>query len=99
MKTRVALVAAKSSVEGVWCSSKGNESGVRIIHLVQGEHVRVDIAVGELQDSALFCQPGVYPLPWKRFERYRVAKQVDDGVDPSPTTVEMVLNGSAESVP
>lgn len=95
-KTRVAMVACKSSYEGLWTRAKGNEIGIRIIHLVEGEHVRLDVMLSDTQYQLVFDQPGVFPLPWNGFSKYRVCKQVNPGVDPAPTTVEIELNGSAK---
>lgn len=98
MKTRVAIVAMRSASEGPWTLARGNESGVRIVHMVRGERVRVDMVIGDLSDSVHFDSPGTFPLPWKRFDRYRVSKLLEDGIDPAPTTVEIILNGSASNV-
>lgn len=98
MKTRVALVACRRTSESAWTLSRGNETGIKILFMGKGEHVRVDIEVGELTDSAIFDSPGVFPLPWKRLDRYRVTKHADDGVEPSPTQVEIVLD-APQSVP
>lgn len=99
MATRVALVACMNAAEGPWTLAKGNETGVKIVHLVDGERVGVEMKIGDLSDTHFFGLPGTFPLPWKRMERYRVIKQVDDGVRPSPTTVEIVLNGTSQGVP
>ena len=98
MATRVALVACSESTEGPWTLAKGNESGIKIIHLVEGEHVELHMEIGEVKDHSVFLSPGVFPLPWRRMDRYRVCKHVKDGVSPSPTTVEIVLNGLSASV-
>jgi hypothetical protein len=92
MKTRLALVACRRTSESAWTLSKGNETGIRILFMGKGEYVKVEIEVGELKDSVIFDTAGVFPLPWKRFDRYRVTKHADDGVEPSPTQVEIVLD-------
>ncbi len=92
MGTRVALLACVGTAEGPWTIAKGNEAALKVVHLMEGEHVRVEIMVGDLQDQITYDSPGVFPLPWKRIDRYRVCKVVDDGVSGSPTTVEVVLD-------
>lgn len=98
MKTRLALVACVIECEGSWSLARGNESGIRITHLMKGEQIRFDVEVGDLRDSVIFDQPGLFTLPWKRFERYRVAKHIPPSIQPSPTTVEVVLNGASQSI-
>ena len=98
MAMRVALVACTDATEGPWTFARGNETAIKIVHLVSGERVVVDMKVGDLSENTTFDQPGTFPLPWKRMEKYRVIKQVDDGVRPSPTTVEIVLNGTSQGV-
>lgn len=98
MKTRLALAACSVECDGSWSVARGNETGVRITHLMQGEQIRFDVEVGDLRDSIIFDQPGLFSLPWKHFDKYKVAKHIPPSVQPSPTTVEVVLNGSAESV-
>jgi hypothetical protein len=98
MKCRVALAACAVSTEGSWSLSKGNETGLRISNLGKGEQVRVDIEVGDLKDHITFDASGLFTLPWKRIERYRVSK-IANGASPHATTVEVVLNGSSKSIP
>lgn len=98
MATRMALVACTNATEGPWTLSKGNESAIKIVHLVDGERVVLDMRIGDLSDTHQYDLPGTFPLPWKRMDRYRVIKEVDDGVRPSPTTVEIVLNGTSQNV-
>lgn len=88
---RLALVAMKNATEGPWSRAKGNEVAVQILHLVEGEQVRLDMEIGELSESTVFNQPGLFPLPLRRCERYRVSKTQSQG---SPTTVEIVLDGT-----
>jgi hypothetical protein len=98
MKTRLALVACYSECDGSWAIARGNEKALRITHLMQGEQIRFDIEVGDLRDSIIFNQPGLFTLPWKRFERYKVAKCISPLTQPSPTTVEVVLHESTQSI-
>jgi hypothetical protein len=92
MKTRLALFACYSNTEGPWTRAKGNELGIQILHMVEGEYIMVEMEIGDLKDTVVFNSPGVFPLPWKRLDKYRVIKKVTDGVAPAPTTVEIVLN-------
>lgn len=92
MATRIALVACTNKTDGAWSSAKGNERAIKIIHLVDGEHVVLEAEIGDLRHQEEFSVPGVFPLPFRRMERYRVGKWVDDGVKPSPTTVEIILD-------
>lgn len=97
MATRMALVACSAATEGPWTLAKGNEHAVKITHLVSGERVVLDMRIGDLSETQAYDSPGTFPLPLKRMERYRVIKQIDDGIRPSPTTVEIVLNGFPQS--
>lgn len=92
------MVACKVSHEGLWTRAKGNEVGIKIVHLVEGERVRLDVMMTGVLHEALFDQPGTFPLPWPTFDSYRVCKLIRDGVTPTPTTVEIELNGTAKDV-
>lgn len=98
MATRVALVACSESTEGPWTLAKGNESGIKIVHLLEGERVSLEVKVDGIYGVATFDQPGSFPLPWSRFDKYRIVKEVDSGVRGSPTTVEVILNGKTQVV-
>lgn len=93
MGTRLALVACKASNEGPWTSACGNETALKVTDLGKGEHVILSMEIGELKESVTYYANGVYPLPWKRVERYKVSKHVPDGVRAFPTTVEIILDG------
>lgn len=92
MATRVALLACVGPADGPWTLAKNNERAVKVVHMMEGEHVRFEMEIGELKDSLVFDSPGVFPLPWPRMGRYRVCKVLGDGVRGSPTTVEVVLD-------
>lgn len=91
-RTRVALVACMSATEGPWTLAKGNESGIEIIHLLEGERIRLDIEVEKSLTSLFFAEPGSYPVGFMDAERYRVSKELGDEVDrPAPTIVRILL--------
>lgn len=95
-KTRLALVACKTASEGQWTLAKGNESGVKVAHLGEGERVRLDIETESDRTSIYFDVTGSFVLlDVPRFVRYRVSKEVKSGAAASPTTVEIELNGAA----
>lgn len=92
MASRMALVGCKSTTDGPWTQAKGNEIGLRVVHLLEGEQVRLEMEVGEIHDSATFLHPGLFAWPFgPRADRYRVCKEVAAGVEGSPTTVEVML--------
>lgn len=92
MATRMALVACIDATEGPWTLAKGNETGIKIVCLGEGERVGLRMEVEDVSDIAIFDSAGSYPFPWQGIKRYRVVKEVDDGVKGSPTTVEIILN-------
>jgi hypothetical protein len=97
MATRVALVACSETTEGPWTLAKGNESGIKIVHLCEGERVRLEVDVAGTSSTKTFDQSGSYPLQIDIFNKYRVIKEVDPEVRGSPTTVEIILNGKAHN--
>jgi hypothetical protein len=94
----VALVACINSTDGVWSVAKGNESGIKISGLGRGEYVTLHMELNGTKESVNLYECGIFPLPWPRMERYRVSKLVNPGVIPAPTTVEITLNGNAQSI-
>lgn len=91
MRTRLALIECKTSLEGEWSRVKGNELGLRISTLVKGEFIRLDIVDAP---SIFFRESGAHPVgAFANAKRYRVSKEVDHGVTPTPTTVEVLLHG------
>jgi|ERR1043166_2308727 hypothetical protein len=94
--TRVVLAACRQSAEGPWVRANGHESQLKITGLAKGEHVILCTKSGELEESFVFYQGGVFPLPFQLMESYRVDKHVGVGVVPSSTTVEVILNGGRD---
>lgn len=92
MATRLALVACKDAIEGPWTLARGNERAIKIGHLLNGERILLVAQIGDLNHQEEYTVPGTFPLPLKRMERYRVIKQVDEGLSGSPTTVEVILD-------
>lgn len=87
MITRLALVACYGPHEGPWLRARGNETGIRVTCLGEGESVIAQWQNGtsEVHDSTL-TNEGISPLP-KVFSRIRFCKQ--GGL--KPTTVELVV--------
>lgn len=98
MGTRLAMVAVEGPMEGSWTLAKGNEQGIKIVHLMKGERVCLEVKIDKISGFAIFDQPGSFPIPWTRFDKYRVNKEVDSEVIGSPTTVEIILNGKTQSI-
>lgn len=93
---RLAMVACLDAVEGPWTFAKGNESGIEIVHLLEGERIRMDLDYEGALAHLEFETPGAFPLVVAAgFRRYRVCKLSDEGVPKSPTTVKVKLNGAA----
>lgn len=90
-RTRLALLACLDTREGVWSRARGNESAVKIIGLGEGEYVEIEIRSGPVHDSMIYRSPGVFSLPWKDFDQYRISKFAGNGVR-SSTTVEVILS-------
>lgn len=92
-KARLALVHCKVATEGPWSRCRGNEVGLRITNLSKGERIRL-VVDAERPTSLAFNQAGAFPTDViSKGRRYKVCKEADDGVVPSPTIVEVVLNG------
>lgn len=84
------MLGCKTSASGPWARPNGKELGLRIIHLLKGERVLVETE----QSVFHFNEPGSFPLgQLATASRYRVCKEVDEGVEGSPTIVEVILNG------
>lgn len=90
MAFRLALVACSAALEGPWTLAKGNEVGLEVIHLMEGERVRLDM---ESDTEPLvqyhYDQPGSFPVFFAG-RRYRVSKEVT-GDNNSPTIVKILL--------
>jgi hypothetical protein len=91
---RLAMVACMDAIEGPWTFAKGNEVGVQIIHLMEGERIRLELDYGKISDHVEFDSPGAFPLKFGAVKRYRVCKIADEGVVNSPTTVKVKLHGA-----
>lgn len=90
MKTRLALVASYDSIEGPWLRARGNETGVRVLGLGQGERIFMDIeANGSTKESVLLASEGTFSLP-KAWNKVRFRKE---GVGLKPTQVELLVDG------
>ena len=81
MKTRLALVAAKGHCEGPWMRSRGNEIGIRVRSLGEGESIVVDLEYrGIPMQPMLLYHDDTFDLP-KGWDRLRILKRCleDDG--------------------
>lgn len=87
MFTRLALVACFGPHEGPWLRARGNETGVRITCLGDGEHIimRHQNGTAEVIEQMLSGE-GVFPLP-SGFRRISFCKVGGT----KPTTVELVV--------
>lgn len=87
MITRLALVACFGPHEGPWLRARGNETGIRITCLGEGEYVvvRHQNGTSEVHEQVLNTE-GVFPLPHK-FSRISFKKL--GGC--KPTSVELVV--------
>ncbi len=95
-KTRTALVACVDNTEGAWAFLKGNEKGIRVSQLADGERVLLEVKAsspGIPGEKHVFDEEGSFPFGFQRFNRYRVGKTVRNDSIPKPTTVEILLNG------
>lgn len=89
MRTRLALVACRGATKGPWLRARGNETGVRIQALGQGERiVLVEERSGDLNRTE-FNTAGTFPLN-KGWNRLRFDKQVNGGIC-EPTQVELII--------
>lgn len=89
MKTRLALVACMGPHDGPWMRARGNETGVRVMFLGEGERIFADMEVAGLpKDPVLLDAEGTFPIP--AFDRIRFRKE---GVCTRHTTVELVVDG------
>jgi hypothetical protein len=89
MKTRLALVAAKVSMEGPWLRARGNETGVRIQFLGEGERIVMFVCEqGVIRRATAFEQNGTFDLPpvWDSIRFDKIA-----GESANPTQVELLV--------
>lgn len=90
MKTRLALVAFKDAGAGPWVRSRGNETGIRVQGLSEGERVIsfVEIA-GVIQPWLAFERNDTFSLP-DRWTKIMFEKRCDsDGC--GNTQVELLV--------
>jgi hypothetical protein len=94
MKTRLALVACNCATEGVWTLVKGNERGLRINPLVEGELIWLDLDFNGSIDSVGHNSAGQFAFDFGALgaKRYRVRKTIANEVQPSETWVEVLLD-------
>jgi len=85
------MLNCKEMADGPWIPAKGNEVGVKIVHLMEGELVRLETKFEGSTEYYEFTAPGQFPFPSNSVEKYQITKHVKEGVDPSPTRVEVLL--------
>ena len=90
---RLALVNVVGAYEGPWFRPKGNEVGVEVSELVDGEELWLEMAMTQ----ALRLQSGFTPFTFEE-QSYRFVKKIDPSCAPVPTLVRIHLNGSAQNV-
>lgn len=77
--------------EGPWIRATGFEREVKVTTLKDGEQVGLEV---EGQIGSVHCLAGLTPVHLHEGWMYRFVKQVREGVRPSKTCVEVMLNGS-----
>lgn len=83
------MVACFGPHEGPWLRSRGNETGIKITCLGEGEYVVMRHQNGTSEVHELtFRENGVFPLTGVQFRRVSFVKH--GGV--KPTTVELVID-------
>lgn len=89
MKLRLALVAFEGPANGPWVRTRGNETGLQITVLGEGERVFMDWEhQGLTKDSIVFDREGTFPLP-EKWDRVRFRKEVAG----KKTNVSLIQNG------
>lgn len=63
MKTRLALVACKDSTQGPWIRPRGNETGVRVQYLGEGERIIMIYEQHGTQFHEHLDDEGTFDLP------------------------------------
>ena len=90
MRTRLAMVACVGPHEGPKLRARGNETGIRIICLGEGESVTAKWLNGTAETHVKrYDAEGEYPLPQPRFSIIWFEKV--GGI--KPTTVELIVDG------
>lgn len=92
-RKRLALVAFEKG-EGVWVNGKGDESAVWVTQLLEGEQIWLE--VDGLSDTTIL-QTGLSPVSIPKGAKYRFVKTVPDGLTPSKTCVEVIINEPSRS--
>lgn len=99
MRSRVAMVGCKEMPEGPWTLAKGNEVGLKVVHLMEGEYIRLVLVFDDSSKETIeYYDPGEYPFHSNGFskesvlKKYQLSKHVNEGIDPSPTRVEVLLS-------
>lgn len=78
--------------EGPWTLTKGNECGVQVLGLKDGESLHLETDSGSSGTSIQFSS-GVTAIFPANSKRYRFVKKVPEGIAPSKTSVEVLING------
>lgn len=88
MRTRLGMMSCKGPHTTPWMNPDGEETSVRVLHMVEGERVVAEIAD---ESSVAFERPGTYPF--HPSHRFRFIKERKQHVEGSPTMVEVIYNG------
>lgn len=94
-RSRLALVNCESG-DGPWYHVRGDEHGIEVTGLRDGERVwlRGEGVVGSTGFLPIYyTQPGSYRIDLAGVSRFRFTKEYDSGVQPSKTCVEVLTNG------
>lgn len=94
---RLLAVRIMGSWKGGWHSVRGNESVITTSFIGEGEMVWLR---AQYADNTLISIPlsaGPTSIDAKGWVRYRIEKEVAEGCDPTPTSVEVTLSGQASS--
>ena len=90
MKSRLALVAFREAGEGPWIRSRGNETGIRVQYLGQGERIMAVIVAGDSSESRqVLDREGTFALPadWSKIKFIKHC----EGVGSRNTQVDLLV--------
>ena len=87
MKTRLVLVTCYKDFQGPWVRARGDETGIRVLNLADGERIVVDRELNGSLEPTLISSNGTFPLA-KGWERLKVRKE---GLMNSPTRVDLIV--------
>jgi hypothetical protein len=88
------MLSCRTPYEGPWSIAKGNETGLEIVNLSEGEAVELELNGKSGLHTSVYAQAGSFPLPKVKFSKYRVCKRHLHKVEnPSPTIVRVLLDG------